>query len=84
MPDEQFAIRPTLRNHNTLTRDSIIKQVASIVGPGHEVNLRDYELLIVVEVYQVSGNMRRSQLACSTDSGRTFVESASLTTVSKS
>lgn len=49
----QFAIRPTLRNHNILTRDSIIKQVASLVGPGHEVNLKGYELLIVVEVYQV-------------------------------
>jgi len=50
----QFAIRPTLRNHNTLTRDSVIKQIASIVGPGHTVDLKDYELLIVVEIYQVS------------------------------
>ncbi|KAF2166214.1 hypothetical protein M409DRAFT_66703 [Zasmidium cellare ATCC 36951] len=47
-----FAIRPTLRNHNTLTRDSVIKQVASIVGPGHQVDLKNYELLVVVEVYQ--------------------------------
>lgn len=44
-----------MRNHNVLTRDSIIKQVAAIVGPGHEVDLKNYELLIVVEVYQVSG-----------------------------
>lgn len=49
----QFAIRPTLRNHNILTRDSIIKQVASLVGPGHIVDLKNYDLLIVVEVYQV-------------------------------
>ncbi|CAK4034219.1 related to dihydropteroate synthase [Lecanosticta acicola] len=48
----KFAIRPTLRNHNILTRDSIIKQVASIVGPGHQVDLTNYDLLIVVEVYQ--------------------------------
>ncbi|KAI7088475.1 hypothetical protein KC356_g3266 [Hortaea werneckii] len=48
----KFAIRPTLRNHSILSRDSIIKQVASIVGPGHVVDLKNYELLIVVEVYQ--------------------------------
>ena len=38
-----------------LTRDGIIKQVASLVGPGHEVNLKDYDLLVVVEVFKVSG-----------------------------
>lgn len=32
----------------------MIKQVASIVGPGHQVDLKNYELLIIVEVYQVS------------------------------
>lgn len=32
----------------------MIKQVASLVGPGHEVDLKNYELLIIVEVYQVS------------------------------
>lgn len=36
-----------------MTRDTIIQLVASLVGPGHEVNLKDYDLLIVVEVYQV-------------------------------
>lgn len=51
----QFAIRPTIRNHTALTRDAVIKQVASIVGPGHQVDLNNYELLIVVEVYQVCG-----------------------------
>ncbi|TKA32149.1 hypothetical protein B0A50_01397 [Salinomyces thailandicus] len=48
----KFAIRPTLRNHNVLTRDTVIKQIASIVGQGHVVDLKNYELLIVVEVYQ--------------------------------
>ncbi|KAK3703543.1 hypothetical protein LTR37_014390 [Vermiconidia calcicola] len=48
----KFAIRPTLRNHNILSRDSIIRQIATIVGPGHEVSLKDYDLLIIVEVYQ--------------------------------
>ncbi|KXL42976.1 hypothetical protein M433DRAFT_21333 [Acidomyces richmondensis BFW] len=48
----KFAIRPTIRNHNILTRDGVIKQVASIVGPGHFVDLNHYDFLIVVEVYQ--------------------------------
>ena len=54
MLPSQFAIRPTLRNHNVLTRDSVIRQIASLVGPGHTVDLKGYELLIIVEVYQVS------------------------------
>ncbi|KAK5159200.1 hypothetical protein LTS14_002342 [Recurvomyces mirabilis] len=48
----KFAIRPNLRNHNVLSRDSIIKQIASLVGQGHEVDLKDYDLLIIVEVYK--------------------------------
>ncbi|EMF09129.1 uncharacterized protein SEPMUDRAFT_151948 [Sphaerulina musiva SO2202] len=47
-----FAIRPTIRNHNVLTRDSVIKQVADVVGEGHKVDLKNYELMIVVEIYQ--------------------------------
>lgn len=50
----QFAIRPNFRNHKVLTRDSVIKQVAAAVGPGHAVDLKNYDLLILVEVYQVS------------------------------
>ncbi|KAL9528115.1 hypothetical protein SMMN14_08424 [Sphaerulina musiva] len=47
-----FAIRPTIRNHNVLTRDSVIKQVADVVGEGHKVDLKNYELMIIVEIYQ--------------------------------
>lgn len=50
----QFAIRPTLRNHNLLKRESIIQKVASLVGPGHKVDLKNYDDLIVVEAYTVS------------------------------
>ncbi|KAK8222011.1 hypothetical protein M8818_000179 [Zalaria obscura] len=32
----KFAIRPTLRNHNVLSRDAVIKQVAAAVGQGHK------------------------------------------------
>lgn len=35
-----------------LTRDSIIKLVAQAVGPGHKVDLRQFDLLILVEVYK--------------------------------
>lgn len=50
---KKFAIRPNLRNHKILSRDSIIQQVASIVGPGHSVDLKHYDHLILVEVYKV-------------------------------
>ncbi|KAK0254126.1 hypothetical protein LTS09_010847 [Friedmanniomyces endolithicus] len=48
----KFAIRPSIRNHNILNRESVIKQIASIVGPDHTVDLKSYELLIIVEIYQ--------------------------------
>lgn len=51
----QFAIRPTIRNHHSLTRDGVIKQLADVVGPTHKVDLKHYDLLILVEIYRVSG-----------------------------
>lgn len=42
-----------MRNHNILKRDGIIQQVAKAVGPGHKVDLKNYDLLILVEVYTV-------------------------------
>ena len=78
----KFAIRPTLRNHNSLTRDAIIQAVASTVGPGHEVDLKNYDLLIVVEVYQVYLPIQSSRLRCVLTAPRIFVESASWTTTS--
>ncbi|CCX33795.1 tRNA acetyltransferase [Pyronema domesticum] len=48
----KFAIRPTTRNHNTLKRDEIIKTVAGCVGPAHKVDLKDYDVLILVELYK--------------------------------
>ena len=49
----QFAIRTTIRNHAVLTRDIVIKLVADAVGSPHTVDLSNYELLILVEVYKV-------------------------------
>lgn len=53
---KKFAIRPNLRNHKVLTRDAVIQQVASIVGPGHKVDLKNYDVLILVEIYKVIAN----------------------------
>ncbi|KAI9871318.1 MAG: hypothetical protein M1830_003036 [Pleopsidium flavum] len=49
---KKFAIRPTIRSHNTLTRDGVIKQLADAVGPAHKVDLKHYDLLIIVEIYK--------------------------------
>ena len=51
---QQFAIRTTIRNHTTLNRDSVIKQVADAVGSRHSVDLKNYDVLILVEIYKVS------------------------------
>jgi tRNA acetyltransferase TAN1 len=49
----QFAIRPTSRNSSQLSRDTVIKTVAQIVGPNHSVDLTNYDLLILVDVVLV-------------------------------
>ena len=49
----QFAVRPNMRNHNTMKRDAIIKLIAGLVGQPHKVDLKNYDLLITVEIYQV-------------------------------
>ncbi|KAL5121064.1 hypothetical protein ACEQ8H_000915 [Pleosporales sp. CAS-2024a] len=49
---KKFAIRPSIRNNKELTRDAVIKTVAAIVGPGHKVDLRNYDHLILVEIYK--------------------------------
>ncbi|KAF8443346.1 hypothetical protein BGX38DRAFT_1120220 [Terfezia claveryi] len=48
----RFAIRPSLRHHDVLTRDVIIKTVARCVGLQHKVDLKNYDVLILVEVYK--------------------------------
>ncbi|THX68927.1 hypothetical protein D6D04_10439 [Aureobasidium pullulans] len=47
----KFAIRPTIRNHNVMKRMDIIQNIAHTVGPGHQVDLKKPDLLIMVEVY---------------------------------
>ncbi|KAG4304345.1 hypothetical protein PORY_002320 [Pneumocystis oryctolagi] len=49
---ERFAIHPNLRNHTKMIRDDIIKTVASVVGSQHKVDLKNYDFLIIVEVFK--------------------------------
>lgn len=49
---KKFAIRVNIRNNKQITRDSVIQQVASLVGNNHKVDLTGYDLLILVEVHQ--------------------------------
>ncbi|OQD85712.1 hypothetical protein PENANT_c009G08706 [Penicillium antarcticum] len=51
-PPKTYAIRPTVRGNHKLNRDIIIKTVADAVGPEHPVNLKNYDLIILVDVVQ--------------------------------
>ena len=42
-----------MRNHNTLTRDKLIPELAKCVPEGHTVSLDNPELVILVEVFKV-------------------------------
>ncbi|KAL9015606.1 MAG: hypothetical protein Q9185_007005 [Variospora sp. 1 TL-2023] len=48
----KFAIRPTIRNHQAMKRDDIIKRVADLAGKAHTVDLTRYDRLILVDVYR--------------------------------
>lgn len=48
----KFAIRPNFRNHTKLTREHIIRIIASFVGSPHKVDLKNYDVLIMVEVFK--------------------------------
>ena len=49
----KFAIRPLIRNNKEFLRDGVINTIAAAVGPGHKVDLKNYDLLILVEIYKV-------------------------------
>lgn len=49
----QFAIRTTIRQHHVMSRDDVIRQVATVVGDQHSVDLKHYDWLILVEIYRV-------------------------------
>ncbi|KAK4185291.1 tRNA acetyltransferase TAN1 [Podospora australis] len=48
-----FAIRPSIRNHNTLKRDVVINTIARLINDDrHKVNLSSPDKVILVDVYQ--------------------------------
>ncbi|KAL4924308.1 THUMP domain-containing protein [Aspergillus undulatus] len=51
-PPKKYAIRPSLRGNKKFGRDAIIKTVADLVGPEHPVDLKNYDLVILVDVVQ--------------------------------
>ncbi|KAL4979208.1 hypothetical protein BDW66DRAFT_109999 [Aspergillus desertorum] len=51
-PPKKYAIRPSVRGNKKFDRDTIIKTVADIVGPKHPVDLKNYDLIILVDVVQ--------------------------------
>lgn len=48
-----------VRGNSKFNRDVLIKTIAQVVGPGHSVDLKNYDLLILVEVVQVCATPRR-------------------------
>ncbi|KAL2842347.1 hypothetical protein BJY01DRAFT_3933 [Aspergillus pseudoustus] len=51
-PPKKYAIRPSVRGNKKFNRDTIIKTVADVVGPEHPVDLKNYDLVILVDVVQ--------------------------------
>ncbi|OLN94354.1 tRNA acetyltransferase TAN1 [Colletotrichum chlorophyti] len=51
-PAFTYAIRPSIRSNNTLDRDELIKQIASVVNPRHKVNLTNPDKVVLVDVFQ--------------------------------
>ncbi|KAG5296665.1 THUMP domain-containing protein [Histoplasma ohiense] len=51
-PSKKYAIRTSIRNNTEWTRDTVIPLVAKAVGPGHSVNLKSYDALILVDIVQ--------------------------------
>jgi tRNA acetyltransferase TAN1 len=50
----QYKVELTVRNHTTLTRPTIIQEIARCVPEGHTVNLQNPEIFILVEVFKAS------------------------------
>ncbi|RKF82077.1 tRNA acetyltransferase TAN1 [Golovinomyces cichoracearum] len=47
-----YAIRPTIRHHHTLGRDQVIKMIAASISDVHKVDLKNPDLVIIVDIYQ--------------------------------
>ena len=45
----KYAIRPNVRDNQSMKRDLVIATVGSVIGRGHIVDLKNYDVLILVE-----------------------------------
>lgn len=52
----QFAVVARVRNCDKMDRMSVIQTLASVVGPGHRVDLDNPEITIIAEICQVKRN----------------------------
>ncbi|EYE94622.1 THUMP domain-containing protein [Aspergillus ruber CBS 135680] len=51
-PPKKFAIRPSIVRNTKFDRNTVIKTIASAVGGGHSVDLKNYDALILITVIQ--------------------------------
>lgn len=49
----QYKIELRTRNHNTVSRDDVIKTVADCIPTRHKVDLKKAELFILIEIFKV-------------------------------
>ena len=50
----QYAIRPTIRNHSTLERDTVIKRIAGLINnQRHKVSLDSPDKVILIDIFKV-------------------------------
>ncbi|EPX72366.1 tRNA acetyltransferase [Schizosaccharomyces octosporus yFS286] len=48
----KFAVQATIRNHSVIKKDDIYRSIAKCVGHDHKVDLKNYDLLVVVQVFK--------------------------------
>mmetsp|Transcript_23542 Transcript_23542/g.39443 ORF Transcript_23542/g.39443 Transcript_23542/m.39443 type:complete len:166 (+) Transcript_23542:552-1049(+) len=51
-PAQKYAIVYNHRNNNEMHREEVVKEVASIIGPKHKVDLRSPDSVILIEVFK--------------------------------
>lgn len=49
----KYSVRPNARDNTGMNRDNVIQVVGSVIGRYHQVSLKEYDLLILVETVKV-------------------------------
>jgi tRNA acetyltransferase TAN1 len=58
----EYAIQPHARDNNTMTRDPVIAVVGSVIGRDHIVELKGYDVLVLVETVKVLPSLNVTDL----------------------